>query len=67
MTQPNMRQPQLFQLGRADRVSQQYGIALAGKDGAEHLQTRLAGNITDYLSQLEIHLFQGFLHMLDCS
>ena len=46
---------------------QALGIALAGKDGAENLHPRLAGNITDHLSQLAIHLFKGFLHMLDCS
>jgi hypothetical protein len=46
---------------------QALGIALAGEDGADNLYTRLAGNITDHLSQLEIHLLKSFLHMLDSS
>src|SRR5207245_6094385 len=40
-------------------------ISLASEDVAEDCQAGHAGNVADHMLQLEVHLRQRFLHMLD--
>ena len=46
-------------------AGQTLGIALACENGVDNLHPCLPVNIADDLSQFEVHLLQGFLHMLD--
>jgi hypothetical protein len=40
-------------------------VALSGDNGADDLQARLPGDVTDHKWQLEVHLHQRLLHPLD--
>jgi hypothetical protein len=41
------------------------GVALAVDDGAKDPHSRDAGDVADDVMQLDIHLHQGLLHVLD--
>src|SRR5579862_5093127 len=42
-------------------------IALASQDAVDNRRTRLASDIADHMVKPQIHLIQGFLHMLNIS
>src|SRR3954468_16663477 len=44
---------------------QRFRVALASKDRADDAQTGRAGDVSDDVVELKIHLRQGLLHMLD--
>ena len=47
------------------QARQHLGVALAGKDGADDAQAGGAGDVGDDVVELNIHLCQRLLHMLD--
>lgn len=46
-------------------LSEDEGIPLALDDGTQNGHTGTAGDVADDIVQLDVHLVQGFLHMLD--
>jgi hypothetical protein len=47
------------------QLGQRRRITLAGQDGADNRQAGHAGKVADHMLQLDVHLGQRFLHMLD--
>jgi hypothetical protein len=47
------------------QARQHLGVMLAGEDCADGRQTRRAGDVSDHVVELKIHLCQRLLHVLD--
>jgi len=52
-------------LAIAEEIQEQRVDHVRGQDGPDDAQASAAGDVGDYVVQQQVHLLQGFLHVLD--